>query len=82
MQANEAGAAPIQSGISDAVEAVGTQAKLAAELGVTQQAVSNWVTQGWVPKDRAVEIECLTGVPRARLVDPKILDLVDPGTGL
>lgn len=74
--------APVLSGISAAVKAVGTQEQLAAQLGVTQQAVSVWVTQGWVPKDRAVEIECLTGVARARLVDPKILNLVDSGSGL
>lgn len=67
------------TGIADAVAAVGSQLQLATRLGVTQQAVSNWVTQGWVPHKRAVEIECLTGVPRTRLVDPKILELAAPG---
>jgi DNA-binding transcriptional regulator YdaS (Cro superfamily) len=82
MHENETVAAPIQSGIADAVATAGSQDQLAAQLGVTQQAVSVWVTQGWAPRKRAVEIECLTGIPRARLVDPKILDLVDTGSGL
>lgn len=82
MQANETVAAPVASGIAEAVTAAGSQEALAAQLGVTQQAVSVWVTQGWAPKKRAIEIEMHYGIPRARLVDPKILDLVDTGSGL
>jgi len=58
---------PEQSGIARAVEHIGSQRGLASALGVTQQAVSEWVAQGWVPKDRVHDI----------------LDLVDPsGTAL
>lgn len=82
MESQETGAAPDMSGIAAAVAAAGSQEQLAEQLGVTQQAVSVWVTQGWAPRKRAVEIECLTGVPRSSLVDPKILNSVDTGSGL
>jgi hypothetical protein len=72
----------VTSGVSDAIVAAGSQEILANALGVTQQAVSGWLSQGWVPKGRAIEIEANYGVPRARLVDPKILDLVDTGSDL
>lgn len=82
MEATESLVAPVVAGIQAAVAAAGSQELLAEQLGVTQQAVSVWVTQGWAPKKRAIEIEMLTGVARARLVDPKILNLVDTGSGL
>lgn len=68
--------------VREAVAAAGGQAKLAALLGVTQQAVSSWVRRGWVPVRRAAEIEHLLGVSRQRLVDPRLVDILDPGTGL
>jgi DNA-binding transcriptional regulator YdaS (Cro superfamily) len=64
------------TGIADAVNTVGTQDKLAELLGVTQQAISNWVAQGWVPMRRAQEIEAQTGILRERLVNPRVLELV------
>lgn len=66
-----------KNGVLLAVLAAGTQAKLAEGLGVTQQAVSIWLRRGWVPLRRAQEIEALLGVPRARLINPRIADLVD-----
>lgn len=70
------------SGIADAIKAAETQEALAIKLGVTQQAVSAWLKQGWVPRDRAKEIENQYGVPRARLVDPKIMDAVSSENAL
>lgn len=67
------------TGIEEAVKAAGGQAELAAKLGVTQQAISAWKVRGWVPLGRAVEIEQVTGVARGRLVNPRVLDLVDAG---
>lgn len=62
-------------GIDLAVEAAGSQGKLAAQLGVTQQAVLRWVRLGFVPLRRAQEIEAAFGIPRARLADPRVLAL-------
>jgi len=63
-------------GIDDAVEAAGSQEKLAQTLGVTQQSVAKWVKRGYVPLDRAREIEGMFGVPRKALVDPKLVELL------
>lgn len=75
-----------ESGIELAVRATatpespnGSQEALAQKLGVSQQAVSEWVRRGWVPLKRAVEIEMLLGVPRAQLVNPRVLELIDAG---
>ncbi len=65
------------NGVSLAIRAAGTQQKLAALLGVSQQAVSAWLDRGWVPLRRAQEIEASLGVPRAKLINPRIADLVD-----
>lgn len=63
--------------VIEAIRAAGTQEKLSDSLGVTQQAVSLWLKRGYVPLRRAQEIEALFGVPRARLINPRIADLVD-----
>lgn len=67
----------LTTGVLDAVMAAGSQEKLAEKLGVTQQAVSKWLRRGYVPLKRAPEIEAQYGVPRARLINPRVLDLVD-----
>jgi hypothetical protein len=63
---------PNTTGIEDAIALAGTQDLLSEALGVSQQAVSGWLKQGWTPLDRAIEIEAQFGVPRARLVSPRI----------
>lgn len=68
--------------VAEAIRSAGTQEKLSEALGVTQQAVSLWLKRGFVPLRRAQEIEALFGVPRARLINPRIVDLVDlPNNG-
>lgn len=47
-----------------AIEAAGTGDKLATELGITPQALSQWER---VPPLRVLEVERITGVPRHRL---------------
>lgn len=64
------------SGVADAIRAAGGQGSLARKVGVSQQAVSQWVKRGWVPMEHIVEVERLFGVPRARLINPKHLELV------
>jgi DNA-binding transcriptional regulator YdaS (Cro superfamily) len=70
----------VKSGIEQAIDAAGSQEKLAKSLGCTQQNVSFWKTQGYAPNERAVEIEQLTGVPRAKLIDPRVLELLNTTT--
>lgn len=65
------------TGVEEAVKAAGSQDKLAAALGVSQQFVSTCLRRGYVPLRRAQEIEALFGVPRSRLISPRIRDLVD-----
>lgn len=55
-------------------QAGGSQIDLARTLGVTQAAVSKWVMRGWVPLDRAREIEALYGVARTQVANPKVVD--------
>ena len=69
-----------QTGIARAVCKAGSQDKLARGLGVSQQAVSLWVDQGWVPLRRAEQIENKFSIPRTELVNPKILELLTPTT--
>lgn len=65
------------TGIEAAIEAAGTQTRLADALGVKQQTVSLWLKSGYVPNEHIVAIETMYGVPRSRLINPKIADLVD-----
>lgn len=65
------------TGIADALQQAGNQVQLAERLGVSQQAVSIWLRRGWVPVRRALEIEAQFGVARARLISPRLADLVD-----
>lgn len=59
------------SGILAAVAHAGSLSQLAKDLGVSFQAVQQWVAQGYVPTARIPEIESLYGVPRASLMNPK-----------
>lgn len=67
----------LNNAIHQAIRAAGSQQKLAASLGVSQQAISAWLERGWVPLRRAQEIEISFGIPRAKLINPRIADLVD-----
>lgn len=64
------------TGIAMAVKQAGTQGKLAQKLGVSQQAVSQWIDQGWVPLRRAEQIEKCFAITRVQLVDPRLIELV------
>ncbi|CAB4122757.1 Putative bacterial antitoxin YdaS [uncultured Caudovirales phage] len=66
------------TGIEKAITACGSQAKLAELIGCTQQNVSFWRRQGFVPPDRILEIEQASGVGRTELINPKLLDLFAP----
>lgn len=49
-----------QTALEDAIQHVGSQAALAALIGVTQQAISRWIKLKKVPADYVVEIEKAT----------------------
>lgn len=68
-----------KSGIAEAVDAVGSQGKLARQVGVSQQAIGKWLAQGYVPTRRVIEVEQITGVPRARLIKAELVDLLATG---
>lgn len=67
------------TGIAEVVAIAGGQTELAEKVGVSQQAVSKWLRNGFVPLSRVIEIETQFGVPRARLANPRLTDLVDAG---
>lgn len=72
------------TGIERAVQAAGSQMLLAIALKSrfpdkrhpSQQAVSQWVGQGYVPAARAKEVSTITGVPVTELLAPELRDLV------
>ena len=62
--------------IDRAIQAAGGRlSDLAAHLGVSQQAVSLWRRQRYVPWRRALVIEARYGVPRHELVDPRLIQV-------
>jgi DNA-binding transcriptional regulator YdaS (Cro superfamily) len=65
-----------QSGIAEAVRRAGSQTNLAQILGVSQQFISSCLRKGYVPPHRALEIEVELGVPRSRLVNRRIAELM------
>lgn len=69
------------SGIELVVTMAGGQARLAHQLGVTQQAVASWMRRGYVPVRRVIEIESQYGVARENLVSPRLLGLLPLGQG-
>ena len=66
------------TGIEAAIAKAGTRRAFAQSLSptVTVQALCQWVRRGWVPPQRALEIERLYGVDRAHLVKPDLVALV------
>ena len=65
-------------GIREAVRKADGGPQLARKLGVSHQAVYQWLAKGWVPLSRALQIERLYGIPRQRLVSPRIGRLLKP----
>ena len=51
-------------GLRKAIETIGSGNRLAKELGIARQAITQWSR---IPADRVIEIERLTGIPREEL---------------
>lgn len=64
------------TGTKKAIELAGGATALAAKLGVTHQAVYVWLRRGWVPAQRALEIEGLFDIPRTELFKPELSALL------
>ena len=54
----------MDAGLKEAIEAAGSQAKLARRLGLTRQTICEWDR---IPAHHVVAVEIATGVPRERL---------------
>ena len=71
--------APKPTGIKKAIELAGGANSLAHKLGVTHQAIYSWSHRGWVPIQRAIQIESMFGVPRENLLKPELVAILAPG---
>lgn len=60
------------TGLYRAVNVAGRVATLAKQMGVSRQFVYNALQKGFLPPDRALQVEKLTGVPARELIDPKL----------
>lgn len=67
--------------LEEAITRAGGIIAFAKALGVTHQAVSAWRKKGYVPPDRARQIENATGINRALLVSRKFLASVNSWIG-
>ncbi len=67
------------TGIQDVIRLAGGQSAFARDEGVTQAAVWKWLKQGFIPSRRAVGVEARYGIPRGRLIDPRLLDITGAG---
>lgn len=62
------------SALDRAIELAGGVGALSKKLGISRQAVDRWKS---VPAQRVVEVERITGVPRAELL-PELFDAGAP----
>jgi len=64
------------TGILDAVVRAGSLQNLSDKLGVSYQAVQQWMKQGHVPLARIAEIQTYYDVPRTDLMNQKYVEAV------
>lgn len=65
------------TGIEKAVERADGAVPLAAKIGVSHQAVFQWIKRGWVPLSRAIQIEGTYGIPRRELLKPELVEALE-----
>lgn len=64
------------TGIEKALAVAGSQAKLAAMLGVSGPLIHRWVRRGYSSPHAARALERELGIPRREFLDPRLVDLV------
>ena len=60
------------TGIARAIDRIGGQHELARRIGVSQQAVHQWYSLGYVPPKRIPIISKITGINRIDLLNPRL----------
>jgi len=63
------------TGIDRAIEAAGGATALAKALKVSHQVIYYWQRRGWVPAERALQIEARYKIPRIKLLNAKLSKL-------
>jgi len=69
-----------QTALRSAIDAGGGIVTFSEAMGVTHQAVYNWKGQGWVPLERATDIQRIWGIPFTALVKPSVARALDMTT--
>lgn len=69
----------IDNAVSRAVTAHGGPVAVGKLLGVTYQAVTQWIAQGYVPNKRVAEFSIQFGVPRNDILSPKVRNAAGVG---
>lgn len=64
------------TGLARAVKFAGGVTPFSRAVGVTHQAVYQWLRRGWLTPKRAEQVSALYGIPAADLLNPEITKLV------
>lgn len=65
-----------KAGVKAVIKEFGTQEKLAVHLGTTQQHISAWVRQGYIPNGQAKTVALVSRVPLVEYVAPDVAELI------
>jgi hypothetical protein len=68
-----------ENAVTKAVDAAGGATAVGRALGVTYQAVCEWMKQGYMPAERAKQMELEFGVPRLDLMSPRVRSAIGAG---
>lgn len=68
-----------ENAVTRAVDGAGGATAVGRALGVTYQAVCEWMKQGYMPAERAKQMELEFGVPRIDLMSPRVRSAIGAG---
>lgn len=63
--------------IDQAITRGGGIVRFCKGMNITHQSVYAWRERGWVPPERAIVIESVFGIPREKLMNPALVDLIN-----